>query len=93
MTIKYIETRLRLAWRKNPNIPLIALSLSDSEGYGHVKKWIEENIKNKIYILIDNDGEAKNGILTGSWPLREILIVFSEKEDYTAFKLMFPEYC
>jgi len=93
MTTEYIETRSELAWRKLPDIPLVSLPLGNSTGYGNIKKWLEENIDNNVYVLIDEDGETVNGILTGSWPLREILIVFSAKEDYTAFKLMFPEYC
>ena len=94
MTIEYIETRSELAWRKIPDVPLVSLPLGDSNGYGDIKKWLEENIKNEVYVLIDEDGEGRNdGILTGKWPTREILVVFSQEEDYTGFKLMFPEHC
>ncbi len=91
MTIKYIKVRAELSWRKIPDIPLIVLPLHASDGYGHVKNWLEENIENQIYILIDDQGDIHKFGLSG--PHSEILIVFSAKEDYTAFKLMFPEYC
>ena len=91
MTIEYIETRAELSWKKIPDIPLIVLPLPDCEGYGHIKEWLEENIQNTIYIVIDDNMDIdKFGISISS---SEILIVFSKKEDYTAFKLMFPEYC
>ena len=91
MTIEYIETRAEMSWRKTPDIPLIVLPLPDCEGYGHVKKWLEENIENILYIMIDNNIDTdKFGISISS---SEILIVFSQEEDYTGFKLMFPEYC
>ena len=88
MTTEYIKTRAEMSWRKLPDIPLVSLTLPDSEGYGHVKKWLEENIENTIYIMIDDSTDIDVSIFS-----HEILIVFLEKEDYTAFKLMFPEYC
>lgn len=96
MTIKYInqEDRSKLLWEKLPDIPLIALPLGDSQGYGHVKNWIEENIRNEVNIIIEDYGQDnlnQFGIAPSS--SCEILIVFLTQEDYTAFKLMFPEYC
>jgi len=93
MTIKYIEIRAELSWRKIPDIPLIVLPLHDSDGYGHIKVWIEENIENTVYVLIDDKGESTTGFSGFPVTVKEILVVFPEKEDYTAFKLMFPEYC
>ncbi|KKL95253.1 hypothetical protein LCGC14_1856440, partial [marine sediment metagenome] len=79
MTIKYIEERAELAWRKIPDIPLIALSLRDTDGHGHVKEWLEENIQNTVYVLIDDQGDFHKFGLSG--PHSEILIVFLAKED------------
>ena len=93
MTIKYIKVRAELSWRKMPDIPLVALSLHASDGYGHVKKWLKENIENTIYIMIDDNGKSTTGPSGFTVAVKEILVVFSEEEDYTAFKLMFPEYC
>ncbi len=94
--IKYInqEDRSKLLWEKLPDIPLITLSLGDSQGYGHVKNWIEENIRNEVNIIVEEynqDDLSKFGLPASS--SCEILIVFSTEEDYTAFKLMFPEHC
>ncbi len=93
MAIKYIEVRAELSWRKIPDIPLIVLPLHASDGYGHIKGWIEENIQNTVYIMIDDVGDDITSLLGSSLRTQEILVVFLEKEDYTAFKLMFPEYC
>lgn len=93
MTIKYIKVRAELSWRKIPDIPLIVLPLHSSDGYGDVKRWIEENIQNTVYVLIDGKGESHSGLSGFPITVKEILVVFSEKEDYTAFKLMFPEHC
>lgn len=93
MAIKYIKVRAELSWRKVPDIPLIILPLHASDGYGHIKGWIEENIENAVYVLIDDKGESTTGISGFPISVKEILVVFSEKGDYTAFKLMFPEHC
>ncbi len=93
MTIKYIEIRAELSWRKIPDIPLIVLPLHASNGYGHIKKWIEQNIQNTVYVMIDDDGDTHISIQGFTIATKEILVVFSEEGDYTAFKLMFPEYC
>ena len=93
MTIKYIKVRAELSWRKIPDIPLIALPLHASDGYGDVKRWIEENIQNTVYVLIDDKGESHPGLSGFPITMKEILVVFSTEEDYTAFKLMFPEHC
>lgn len=96
MTIKYIkeEDRSKLLWEKLPDIPLITLPLGDSQGYGHVKKWIEENIHNEVNIIIEKYGQDNlNQLGLPSSSSCEILIVFLTQEDYTAFKLMFLEYC
>lgn len=93
MTIKYIEVRAELSWRKMPDIPLISLPLHASDGYGHVKKWLEENIENTIYIMIDDYGKSTTGPTGFTIAVKEILVVFSTEGDYTAFKLTFPEYC
>ena len=95
MAIKYIEIRAELSWRKIPDIPLVVLPLHASDGYGHIKKWIEENIQNIVYVMIDDKGDIQttpSGLFT-IIETKEILVVFSTEEDYTAFKLMFSEYC
>jgi len=96
MTINYIsqEDRSKLLWEKLPDIPLIILPLGNSHGYGHIKNWIEENILNEVNIIIEDYGQdnlTSFGVSSSS--SGEILIVFLTQEDYTAFKLMFPEYC
>lgn len=93
MTMKYIKVRAELSWRKMPNIPLIVLPLHASDGYGDVKRWIEENIQNIVYVMIDDNGKSTTGPSGFTMAVKEILVVFSAEEDYTAFKLMFPEHC
>lgn len=93
MVIKYIEIRAELSWRKVPDIPLVVLPLHASDGYGHIKKWVEENIQNTVYVMIDDKGDTHTGPSGFTIKTKEILVVFSEEEDYTAFKLMFPELC
>lgn len=76
-------------WYKKPNIPLIRISMShydldNAQGLGHVREWINENLKNDIFISFYKG--------TGSISV-EVTIIITKIEDYTAFKLMFPEYC
>ena len=95
MTIKYIsqEDRSKLLWEKLPDIPLIILPLGNSHGYGHIKNWIEENILNEVNIIIEDYVQDSLSSFGVSSPSSKILIVFLTQEDYTAFKLMFPEHC
>ena len=43
--------------------------------------------------MVDDEGKDAVGITGLKMIVKEILIVFLRKEDYTAFKLVFPELC
>lgn len=66
------------SWYTLPDIPTIELNEVGIVTYGHIRVWIEKNIKNKVYLIAGKYSYS---------------IIFSEKEDYIAFKLAFPKYC
>lgn len=77
-----------LSWYKIPDIPYVEITYNTTDyynnkkGLGNVSQWIDNNLKNKIYIhFYDRVHEVI------------VSILFTTKEDYIAFKLMFPEHC
>lgn len=68
-------------WYAMPNVPIIRFN-SDKK-LGHVREWIVTNLENDVFISFYKIPEE----------FKQMLLLLATKEDYIAFKLMFPEYC
>ena len=80
----------RYLWWKVPDIPQVRVeNRSFGPGLGHIRQWIENELPNthKVAICFHEERTAYSGII------KCVYIAFDSEEDYTAFKLVFPEHC